>query len=386
MQSVSQSIEATDAPCIVKMQSIVRGAEDILSLAQGVTYWSPPQSALDTARDLVCSSTTSAYGAVEGDADFVAALKRKLCSENQLEDCSVMVTAGANQAFMNIVLTLCDAHAEVVLFKPYYFNHLMALQMTGCNISFCPRAADTFAPDLAWLQENLPGKTMLVLVNPCNPSGTVTKKETLEAISELCTKHGVWFVIDNTYEYFVYNDAQHHCVGGPHVLNIFSFSKAYGLMGWRLGYIAWQNPILSPQLLKAQDTVVICPSRLSQRVGLAALQEGRAWCLERIQSLTKNRDIALSAIEEYDETAIVGSSDGAIYTMVKLPFEEDELIAEWLAHQHHVAVIPGSACGFPGHVRVAYANLSAEQCHEAVQRLKSGLQELRTVGKDAFLK
>jgi aspartate/methionine/tyrosine aminotransferase len=87
-----------------------------------------------------------------------------------------MVTAGANQAFTNIVLTLCDAKDRVVLFKPYYFNHLMALQMTGgaAEVVFGPCNPDSLHPDLDWLERQLRGPSppkMVVLVNPCNPTG-----------------------------------------------------------------------------------------------------------------------------------------------------------------------------------------------------------------------
>eukprot|EP00878_Enallax_costatus_P026273 GHUV01028173.1.p1 GENE.GHUV01028173.1~~GHUV01028173.1.p1 ORF type:complete len:123 (-),score=19.62 GHUV01028173.1:217-585(-) len=89
-----------------------------------------------------------------------------------------MVTAGANQAFVNLVLTLTDESDKVVLFKPYYFNHLMALQMTGGadKVLLGPCDSSTLHPDLGWLQEQLerpdPPK-MVVIVNPCNPTGEV---------------------------------------------------------------------------------------------------------------------------------------------------------------------------------------------------------------------
>ena len=88
-----------------------------------------------------------------------------------------MVTSGANQAFTNIVLTLVDAEDKVVLFKPYYFNHLMALQMTGGgkNVMYGPAGAG-LKPDLDWLENELksdiPPK-MVVIVNPCNPAGSL---------------------------------------------------------------------------------------------------------------------------------------------------------------------------------------------------------------------
>ena len=89
----------------------------------------------------------------------------------------VMVTSGANQAFTNLVLTLLDPSDAAILFVPYYFNHLMALQMTGGghNVVYGQCDPHTWKPDLDWLEQALQGPKpprMVVLVNPCNPTGT----------------------------------------------------------------------------------------------------------------------------------------------------------------------------------------------------------------------
>ena len=95
----------------------------------------------------------------------------------------------------------------------------------------------------------------------------------------MCAERNAWLVVDNTYDAFVYGVA-HSLVEGPHVVNVFSFSKAYGLMGWRVGYVA-HPPALGPALLKAQDTVAICASQASQRVALAALEGGDAYVADK---------------------------------------------------------------------------------------------------------
>mmetsp|Transcript_71576 Transcript_71576/g.226056 ORF Transcript_71576/g.226056 Transcript_71576/m.226056 type:complete len:317 (+) Transcript_71576:37-987(+) len=245
--SVSTRIAETDVPCIVDMQRMMRGKEGVLSLAQGITHWQPPASALDAAVVAVKERATSSYGADDGAADLKAALQTKLAEENGLPNSEVMVTSGANQAFVNLVLTLTDAGDEVVFFRPYYFNHLMAVQMTGGKsaVTFGPCCEDTMHPDLDWLEGLLAGPgpppKMVVVVNPCNPSGVLMGRRELERARDLCAAAGTWLVMDNTYEHFTYDGREHVCVSGPHVINVFSFSKAYGMMGWRVGYIAWDK-------------------------------------------------------------------------------------------------------------------------------------------------
>lgn len=114
-------------------------------------------------------------------------------------------------------------------------------------------------------------------------------REELQRAADITASAGAWLVIDNTYEHFTYDGAEHCCVGGRHVVNIFSFSKAYGMMGWRVGYIAYPAPAVHPtlgdEMLKVQDTIPICPAQISQLVALEALKEGRGWVTERVQQL-----------------------------------------------------------------------------------------------------
>eukprot|EP00055_Hartaetosiga_balthica_P003219 m.6968 g.6968 ORF g.6968 m.6968 type:complete len:389 (-) comp2684_c0_seq1:510-1676(-) len=375
---LSTAVEGTDEPCINTMQRIVDGEKGIISLAQGVTYWDPPKPDFDVD---VTSRCFNSYGLGAGDGELIALLETKLAEENGLCDVEVMVTVGANQAFMNVLLSTCDPGDDVVLISPYFFNHHMALQLRKCGIHYCPRVHNSFKIDFQWLEAHLPNKKVLVVVNPCNPSGTLLSMEELVRLRDLCAACNVWLVVDNTYEYFIYDDDKEHCcIQGSHVVNIFSFSKAYGLMGWRVGYLSWSNKDLSSALAKVQDTMVICPTQFSQKLACCALRHGKRWCEPFIKGLRKNREIVFSCIREYDKDAIMGDPQGAIYAMVKLPIDDDEKGTMWLAHKHHVAVVPGSACGMRGYIRVAYANLSPQDCEEAAQKLRDGLIEMRENG------
>ena len=127
--ALSARISATDVPCIVQMQQMLRGKTDVLSLAQGIVHWPPPEQALAAGRAAMLEPDTSMYGADDGILPLRDALKAKLAAENGIVNSEVMVTAGANQAYTNVVLTLMDAGDAAMLFRPYYFNHLMALQV-----------------------------------------------------------------------------------------------------------------------------------------------------------------------------------------------------------------------------------------------------------------
>lgn len=379
----------TETPVMVQIQELIRGVKDAVSLAQGVVYWQPPKSALEKVKELVWEPSISQYGADEGLPELREALVKKLHQENKLCKSSVMVTSGANQAFVNIVLTLCDAGDSVVMFAPYYFNAYMSFQMTGVtNILVGPGNPETLHPDADWLERTLretkPTPKLVTVVNPGNPSGTYIPEALLKRISEICIEAGCWLVVDNTYEYFMYDGLKHSCIEGNHIVNIFSFSKAYGMMGWRVGYIAYPSEVegFGAQLLKVQDNIPICASIISQRLALYSLEMGPEWVTNQVKELVKNRKIVLEALSPLGEGAVKGG-EGAIYLWAKLPekyIEEDFEVVRWLARKHGVVIIPGSASGCPGHVRISFGGLLEYDCGVASQRLRKGLEELVTCG------
>lgn len=374
----------TEMPIMVQIQELVRGAKNAMSLAQGVVYWQPPKMAMEKVKELVWEPSISKYGADEGLPELRDALTKKLNQENKLYKSSVMVTAGANQAFVNIVLTLCDAGDSVVMFAPYYFNSYMSFQMTGVtDILVGPCSSMTLHPDADWLEKTLletkPTPKLVSVVNPGNPSGTYVPEPLLKRISDLCEAAGSWLVVDNTYEYFMYDGRKHCCVEGNHVVNLFSFSKAYGMMGWRVGYIAYPSEVegFAAQLLKVQDNIPICASIISQHLALYSLQTGPEWVTERVKDLVRNREIILEALSPLGEDAVKGG-EGAIYLWARLPEKhlDDLAVVRWLAQRHGVVVIPGGACGCPGHLRISFGGLVEDDCKAAADRLRKGLEEL----------
>lgn len=378
----------TDTPVMVQIQELIRGVKDCVSLAQGVVYWQPPKQALEKVQELVWEPSISRYGADEGLPELREALQKKLRDENKLHKSSVMVTAGANQAFVNIVLTLCDAGDSVVMFAPYYFNSYMSFQMTGVtNILVGPGDPKTLHPDADWLERTLlhtkPTPKLVTVVNPGNPSGTYIPEPLLKRISDLCKNAGCWLVVDNTYEYFMYDGRKHVCLEDNHIVNIFSFSKAYGMMGWRVGYIAYPSDVdgLAAQLLKVQDNIPICAAIIAQRLALHSLELGPEWVTDQVKNLVKNRELLLDALFPLGKDAVKGG-EGAIYLWVKLPdqYHDDFEVVRWLARKHGVVLIPGCSSGCPGYVRISFGGLVEEQCRVAAERLKRGLEELVSEG------
>ncbi|EOY31369.1 PREDICTED: aspartate aminotransferase isoform X2 [Theobroma cacao] len=378
----------TDVPVMVEMPELTKGATDPIPLGKGAVYWQPPEQALEKVKQIAWEPSTSNYGTHEGLPELKDALTKKLCQENKLCNSSVMVTAGSNQGFLNLVLTLCDVTDSVVLFAPYFFNAHMSFRMTGItNILVGPSNPKTLQPDADWLErilsETKPTPKLVSIVNPGNPSGNCIPEPLLKRISDICKKAGSWLVVDNAYEYFIYGSSKHSCVEGNHVINLFSFSKAYGMMGWRVGYIAYplEAEDLRIQLLKVQDNVAICAPMISQHVALYCLDAGHEWVKNKVKTLAKNKELIMKALSPLGEDAVIGG-EGAIYLWVKLPerYLNDYEVVSWLARKYGVVVLPGSACGVNGCIRITYGAVIEEKCDIAAKRLRNGLEELVTYG------
>ena len=136
--TLSPRILETLDPCVVLMKELVgqyaylwEDKGGIFSLAQGVVYWEPPESCRQTLQEEVAKpdSLLHTYGPAQGIPELTEALAHKVETENGLSNHDIMVTVGANQAYVNCVLTCLSGNSKAVVFSPYYFNHVMALQM-----------------------------------------------------------------------------------------------------------------------------------------------------------------------------------------------------------------------------------------------------------------
>jgi aspartate/methionine/tyrosine aminotransferase len=134
-----------------------------------------------------------------------------------------------------------------------------------------------------------------------------------------------------------------------------------------------------------QDTIPICPPILSQHVALASAAMGRAWVQQQLGDVQENKTQLRSMLTQVLGEANVYGGEGAIYLMARLPSAasgapaDDVEAVRMLARDEGVVVIPGSSCGAPGFVRVAYANLPRAKCDEAIGRLRKGLARLASV-------
>jgi aspartate/methionine/tyrosine aminotransferase len=379
-------MDAVQAPIVPVIGGIIREVPGTISLGQGVVHYGPPQTAIDAVRGALTDVSTHEYQDGAGLPALLSRLAAKLSAENGINEARgvrIMVTAGANMAFVHAVLAITAPGDEIILNVPFYFNHEMAIQMADCT---AVRVAtdDRYQPRLDALRAAITDRTRaIVTVTPNNPSGAVFGESALREVNGLCRERGIYHIADEVYEYFTYGSARHVSSGSfpgaeSCTISLFSLSKAYGFAGWRIGYMTYPEHLASA-MAKSQDTILVCAPVASQIGAIAALEVGRAYCEPHVRELAEIRDIVFSELSALAPLASVPAADGAFYCLLKVNTTQDPMtIAERLIREHRVAVIPGPAFGMTDgcYLRVAYGALQKATVAEGIGRLVNGLRAM----------
>jgi aspartate/methionine/tyrosine aminotransferase len=383
---VAGRMEAIQAPIVQVVGDLIRQVPGTISLGQGVVHYGPPAAAIEVARAALDDATTHEYQDGNGTAALVGAIDAKLARDNGIDvarGSRVMVTAGANMAFVHAILAITNPGDEVILPVPFYFNHEMAIQMADCATVPVP-TDDRYQMDIDAIRRAITPRTRaIVTVTPNNPTGAVFPEAALRDVNQLCARHGLFHISDEVYEYFTYGTTTHASPGAfdgaqAHTISLFSLSKAYGFAGWRIGYMVYPER-LHGAIAKVQDTVLVCPPVISQVAAVAAMAVGPAYCRQHLQAFADVRDIVLSELRALEPLCTVPPADGAFYCFLRVNVHADPTeIAERLIREHRVAVVPGHAFGVTSgcYFRVAYGALQKATVAEGIGRLVNGLRQI----------
>jgi aspartate/methionine/tyrosine aminotransferase len=379
-------MDAIQSPIVQVIGDLIRQVPGAISLGQGVVHFGPPAEAVAVAREALSNRETHEYQDGFGSRALAAAIAEKLRRDNGIDasrGSRVMVTAGGNMAFVHAVLAITEPGDEVILPVPFYFNHEMAIQMAGCTPVRVPTDV-RYQLDVDAIRRAVTPRTRaIVTVSPNNPTGAVYPEHALRGVNQLCADRGLIHISDEVYEYFTYGPARHVSPGSfagaqAYTIALYSLSKAYGLAGWRLGYMVFPER-LTDAIAKVQDTVLVCPPVISQVIGLAAMDVGPSYCRQHLRGLAEIRDAMTQELRSLEPLCTVPPVDGAFYCFIRVNAAFDPMqLAERLVREHRVGVIPGTAFGVTDgcYFRVAYGALEKETAAEGISRLVTGLRAI----------
>ncbi len=385
----SLRMQAVQSPIIPVVGNLIKQNPGTISLGQGVVSYGPPPEAIAQINRFLAKPEHHKYQAVVGIPDLVHAIETKLKTENNIavdEGSQVVVTAGSNMGFVNAVMAITDPGDEIILQKPFYFNHEMAVQMADCH-PVVVATDEQYQLRLEAIQAAITPKTRaIVTVSPNNPTGVVYPEADLRAVNDLCRRQGLYHIHDEAYEYFTYDGVSPFSPGSipgsnAHTISLFSLSKAYGFASWRIGYMVLPAQLLT-SVEKIQDTIVICASVISQYAAVGALQAGVDYCRRHLETLAQVRQISLEQLADIRDICLIPPAKGAFYFLLKVHTQLNAFeLVERLIREHKVAVIPGTTFGMEQgcYLRVAYGALQPNTVAEGMGRLVQGLRAIATL-------
>lgn len=344
---------------------------DVVDLSVGEPDFPTPENVVEAGKDAMDAGYTG-YAPTNGVPELREAIAEKLQSDGlDYTADDVIVTPGGKQALFETFQSLIDDGDEVCLLDPAWVSYEAMVKLAGGSLSRVDLAAHDFQlePALPELAETVSDETELLVVNsPSNPSGAVFSDEALRGVRDLAVEHDITVISDEIYKEITYgvDPVSLGSLDGmeSRTVTINGFSKAYSMTGWRLGYLAAPENLIS-QASKVQSHSVSSAANFTQRAGVEAITNTDDAVVEMAEAFEERRDLLVDLLA--DHGVEVSAPEGAFYMMVPVD-EDDSAWCEAAIDDAHVATVPGSAFGTPGYARFSYAN-SEERLREAVERL-----------------
>lgn len=360
---------------------------DIIGLGVGEPDFDTPQFIKDAAIAAIHAGQTK-YTAVEGTLALRQAISDKFKRENGLDYSAkqVLVSSGGKQSFYNLCQALLDAGDEVIIPAPYWVSYPdMVLLAEGTPVIIQTGIEQNFKITAEQLAKAIGPKTRLLVLNsPSNPTGVAYRRDELSALAQVLRQHPQLLIAtDDMYEHILWTEE-----GFANILNVApdlyprtivlnGVSKAYAMTGWRIGYCAGPQPLIDAMnVIQSQSTSNPCS--VSQAAATAALNGDQGCIRPMLDAFKQRHDYLVAALNELPGVQCL-PSDGTFYAfpnvegaIAKLGLKDDLEFSEYLINQADLALVPGSAFGAPGCVRLSYAT-SMTILEAAIARLRSVL-------------
>ena len=380
-----QRIKPSPTLAVTARAASLRAAgQDIIGLGAGEPDFDTPEHIKQAARDAIDTGKTK-YTAVDGTVELKAAIINKLKNDNQLsyQADQILVSCGGKQSFFNLAQALLDDGDEVIIPAPYWVSYPdMSLLAGGVPVIVQASQEQSFKMTPEQLEAAITEKTKLVVINsPSNPSGKAYTHDELAALGAVLKKHpNVLIATDDMYEHILWCDEpfSNIVMACPElydqtiVLN--GVSKAYSMTGWRIGYAA--GPVeLIKAMKKIQSQSTSNPTSISQYAAQAALEGDQSCISEMLASFKERHDYVVGKLNDIAGISCI-QSDGTFYCFPDFntvlnrmnDINNDVDLAEYILEKAGVALVPGSAFGLDGHMRISIAT-SMDNLVNAMDRI-----------------
>lgn len=366
---------------------------DVVSFGAGEPDFDTPESIKEAGISAIKSGFTK-YTADSGILELKKAVCEKFKRDNNLnyEPSQILISCGAKHSLFNAIFSICDDGDEVIIPAPYWVSYEEQVKMAGAKSVIVNTAEDNdFKLTKELFRLSITPKTKAIILNsPCNPTGSVYKKDELESLASVAVEKGIYIISDEIYEYLIYDGMQHFSMASldPKIkdltITINGVSKAYSMTGWRIGYAAGPKEIIQA-MSNVQSHSTSNPTSISQKAALSALTGSQDYIPEMVTEFDKRRQFIVQRLNEI-KGVTCRTPKGAFYAFPNVSglyglksngksIDNAVALTEFLLNEAKVAVVPGDAFGAPDYIRLSYAT-SLANIEKGLERIEQAVDKI----------
>ncbi|MDH5563266.1 MAG: pyridoxal phosphate-dependent aminotransferase [Nitrospirota bacterium] len=397
MKLATRTTRITPSPTLqlsATVKALMAQGKQVFDFTAGEPSFDSPDEAKEAAINAIQAGFTK-YTAVTGIDELKDAIIEKFQRDQGLtySRSQIVVSCGAKHTLFNLALALFETGDEVIIPAPYWVSYPEQLLVADATPVFLPTSeANNFAIDLSALKAIITERTKAIILNsPCNPTGSMYGRETLEGIAKLAIQHNLLVISDEIYEKMVYDGHQHYSIAtiNPDMVQrtviVNGVSKTYSMTGWRIGYAAGPEPILKA-MGNIQSQSTSNPTSIAQKAAVGALKGGSAFIEYMVKELDIRRRALVKGLNHIpgihcpmpagafyafpNVSALLGRRFGD--KVLATPFD----LANFFLTEANVACVPGEPFGTNSHLRFSYTGPltvieeGLHQLNQAIARLE----------------
>ena len=367
---------------------------DVVSLAQGIPSFDTPEHIKRRVENALKRGVVAKYSLSPGLPQLRELIELSLEKEGMYYNWQkeIVVTAGAIEAITATLMTITEPGDEVIIPEPTYTSYKEVIKLAGCTPVFVPLdEKNNWGFDIETYRNAITDRTKAIFYcNPNNPTGTIYTKEQLLQLGELAQKNNLFLISDEVYKDFVFNGDQIFSLAEvpelrKHIIRIFSFSKAFAMTGWRVGYLHSDESLVQ-EILKVHDCLVTCAPAISQYAAMGAMEMGDLDRHRLFEDYRTRKELIEKRLKTLSHVFDFVTPKGAYYIFPRIlpsvaeKYDLDILtdngeidswkFTMWLLENTQVAVVPGIAFGpsGEGHIRMNFGR-DPEVINKAFDRL-----------------
>jgi aspartate aminotransferase len=360
---------------------------DVIGLGSGEPDFDTPDHIKAAAIQAIKNGQTK-YTAVDGTAELKAAIIDKFARDNSLAYApdQILVSSGAKQSCYNVCSAILNPGDETIIPAPYWVSYPDMVKLAdGEPVIVSASIEDGFKIRPRALAAAITERTKLMFLNsPSNPTGAAYSRAELAALGEVLLEHpGIVIATDDMYEHIYWADEPftslvEACPGlYDRTVTINGVSKCYAMTGWRIGYCGGpQTVIQAMKKIQGQSTSNACS--IAQAASVAALNGDQGCIAEMTAAFKERHDYVIAALNDINGVDCE-PGDGTFYAFPNVAdaieakgLADDTALSEMLLNEAEVALVPGSAFGAPGYIRLSFAT-DLDTLKEALSRIARAL-------------